>query len=922
MTVIWRHREGSPGTPGGHPHLPNPSRRATIVVLAILSLILAANQAFREPGPAERHLIDRIQGLDLLPLSPLLRITDWLTYSSWSLVVWLPILVVPIVRRQWSIVVAAFFIPIGVLVAHGVPGATFPDVQVVASVLLFGLLFIAAGRFAHSGAKHAVRGFSVAFIVLTGLVQIWQATAWPADVLAGFVLGAIFLTVVASIVRRLAPVVDGLPFAHAMVIPHDETAPHAHALTSTILFRGETVAKIYAPGFLPRALYWLAFQGPFAYEHNLLALKAAVLRRSLAGLLTEFWYGSNRVARAVGIETIGGRPALIGEFVAGTEPRDKHAAHRFLRDLADHFDEAGLPTWQIDPRQPRSLGNLLERSDGSYAVIDLESGLVSPLASPRAWWRAIRRGLVPIYDDLYFDLTRVYVEDHAEAMRSSHGDTWLNNLRVTLDEAESATRDWHQSEPRLWSRLVRGIWTGFGVRTWPARVRAQAAQSHERASHWFERAVDAWKADGRLSDEEVDCLHDQIASPEFQAVLPHMGVHMATGIVLRFPLGSITRAAYVIAFETAATFRLLFRRIDRTSWRQTMAIHSPLVLLLAAMPGIGAFSYLASKPFLANRLLCRVATDAVALKLPWQIYERSGLRYFVARQPVSKSSTAAPIEPPAATMTVALLPKPATIGRLFGAVAALLFAADLFLQLIDRLFQPSFLGWSQILRIFHLNSEASLGTWLSVVGLTLCSSVLFLIASIERRTGSCFARHWFALAVIVLGFSVDEQAKLHDLGIGAQVREYITLPGLLYYGWVIVAFASIVVVAITFKNFFVALPLPTRAWFLLAAVTYVSGEVGMEMIGGWYTDHYGATGFVFTVMTATEEILGLVGVGLALYALLSYVREEYGDVRVRLGNPDRLPDRRISAATVAPATGAKPTHAMPADKFGDSYATR
>jgi hypothetical protein len=171
-------------------------------------------------------------------------------------------------------------------------------------------------------------------------------------------------------------------------------------------------------------------------------------------MLTEYWYGESRVARAVGIDQIDGRNAITSEFITGGTPVDRRAAHAFLDDLARRFDAVGLPTWQVDPRQPRSMDNILETSDGVFHIIDLESGLVSPLASPRAWWRAFRRGLVPIYDDVYFDLTRAYVEREKDAIRTAKGEQWLVTLRDLIDRAEAEALAWHGSEPRIWSRLV------------------------------------------------------------------------------------------------------------------------------------------------------------------------------------------------------------------------------------------------------------------------------------------------------------------------------------------------------------------------------------------------------------------------------------------------------------------------------------
>lgn len=268
---------------------------------------------------------------------------------------------------------------------------------------------------------------------------------------------------------------------HARPIPHDETARHVHALTSLILFRDDgTVAKIYDPGLIPTLLYRLAFQAPFPYRANRAALDAAVHRRNLAGMLTEYWYGDNRVARAIGIEEIDGRLAIVGELVDGTEPRHCDRARAFLFDLASRFDQVGLPSWQIDPRQPRAIGNLIERPDGTFMIIDLESGLVSPLASPRAWWRAIRRGSVPLFDEVYFDLTRQYVEREADSMRASMGDAWLARLHELIDAAETAEQAWHCGEPRIWRRSLRAFWSAIG-RDVPPSPCAVARQWHPAA---------------------------------------------------------------------------------------------------------------------------------------------------------------------------------------------------------------------------------------------------------------------------------------------------------------------------------------------------------------------------------------------------------------------------------------------------------
>ncbi|MGE3599983.1 MAG: hypothetical protein AB7N70_31015, partial [Dehalococcoidia bacterium] len=431
---------------------------------------------------------------------------------------------------------------------------------------------------------------------------------------------------------RIDAVTGSLPLIHAAIPAHDERVPHAHALTSLVLFDGGTVEKIYAPGFLPRLIYWIAFQAEFPYIRNRAALEAARHRRNLAALLTEYWYGSARVARVVAIEQVGDTFAVRSEFVDGHEPTDRRAARAFLADLMYRFERVGYPTWQIDPRQPRAVDNVMEAADGRYMIVDLESGLVSPLASVRTWGRALRRGLVPIYDDVYFDITRRYVAHEEAAMQAKLGNEWTDRLIATMAAAELETDAWRQSEPRLWGHLVYNVQHGFGIRHWPARIRAEVQAGRAHAREWIAQAITTWDREGRLTGAEAATLRAETAAPEFQTILPHLGAHIAISIVLRFPFGGIARFCWTSGALVTTGIRRLVGRTDASSWQQAKRIHTPVVLLFSLLPSIGAFDYLMAAPVRRNPLLVRVTVDMALRSLPFQLYHRSGLQRLIARR--------------------------------------------------------------------------------------------------------------------------------------------------------------------------------------------------------------------------------------------------------------------------------------------------
>ena len=654
----------------------SPARRARVphlwilaIFFVVMTLVLTADALIQPIAPFDVPVTNLIQRIDAPGLSGLMVVIELLTSSEGAIATWLVALIAFSVARAWLPALALFALPLGGVINEGlgafvvqrtrpdgavyditrslpdIDAPSFPSGHVMGAVMLYGLFFALAGKIGDRLIRYSVRSVAATVIVVVGFQRVWEGAHWPTDVLAAYALGGLLLTGILAAYRRIDEAAGHLPFIRAAFVAHDEGREHAHALTSVVFFDDDTVSKVYAPGFFPRALYWLAYQAEFPYIRNRLALQAAYERRNLAAMLTEFWYGVPSVARATSIDTIDGNLALTSERVHGSSPADRAAAKRWLRALRGRFEDAGLPTWQIDPRQPRSVDNVLEAPDGRYMIVDLESGLVSPLASLRTWWRAFRRGMFPIYDDVYFDVTRAYVDRNGSEMATAMGETWLAGLRDALDRAEVAAASWHASEPRLWSRALKAIWAGFYVRSWKGQIQRRVDAGQQKGTAWLDAAVDDWRTDQRIDADQAFTLRSQIRSTEVQTVLPHFGAHFVISVILRFPFGSIARFAWSAWGLGSVSLKLLMRRIDRDTWRKGWDVHHPVVIVLSAIPGFGAFAYLAARPVRSNRLLLRVAADAVMLKLPMHVYQRSGLRRLVVRTP-RKPVRTAPVPAP------------------------------------------------------------------------------------------------------------------------------------------------------------------------------------------------------------------------------------------------------------------------------------
>ena len=152
------------------------------------------------------------------------------------------------------------------------------------------------------------------------------------------------------------------------------------------------------------------------------------------------------------------------------------------------------------------------------------------MASLRTWARAFRRGAVPLFDDVFFDVTRAYITREEAELRAALGEVRFGELRRTLAAAEAEAAAWHAGEPRLPGRLVRTLLHGFYLRRWPAWMRARLTGSQEKAQSLLLASVATWEREGRISAAEAAEASAGMETAEFQAMLPHLGAHIISAL--------------------------------------------------------------------------------------------------------------------------------------------------------------------------------------------------------------------------------------------------------------------------------------------------------------------------------------------------------------------------------------------------------
>jgi hypothetical protein len=275
--------------------------------------------------------------------------------------------------------------------------------------------------------------------------------------------------------RFLGAALEGYPET-----PADGGVVMAGSISSTVKLDYETgvAEKTYNHATrVVRLLYRLSFQAPFPYTSNRDALEAAQHRRTIAGLLTQHWFGENLVAQVLEVRPVpGGGYTLVTELVPGGPPTPGPRARAMLRALTARFLEAGLPSWQVGYYNPRAIGNLIERADGSYRIIDLESNFVTPFLPPAATIRAIRIGQFPSFDDIDVGRLRAYLDAHREAIKGDLSAAEVTRLDAAVEAYAEAAGRWHAGEPRLPGRALRLAFRAVDLPAWLRAARAGAGR--------------------------------------------------------------------------------------------------------------------------------------------------------------------------------------------------------------------------------------------------------------------------------------------------------------------------------------------------------------------------------------------------------------------------------------------------------------
>lgn len=180
-----------------------------------------------------------------------------------------------------------------------------------------------------------------------------------------------------------------------------------------------------------------------------------------------------------------------------------------------------------------------------------------------------------------------------------------------------------------------------------------------------------------------------------------------------------------------------------------------------------------------------------------------------------------------------------------------------------------------------LDEEANLPTFYSVAVWLACSLLLLLVGRAKKEAGDTFRGHWTALGIVFFVLAIDEMLALHEKTI-TPLRGVFGAGGFFSYAWTIPAIVLVLALFFLFLRFLLHLPRKTRVLFLLSGGLFVAGAIGLETVGGKIAVDRGETSLLYAMVAGAEEILEMAGLLVFLSALLAYVRDHLGELKLKV----------------------------------------
>jgi len=176
-----------------------------------------------------------------------------------------------------------------------------------------------------------------------------------------------------------------------------------------------------------------------------------------------------------------------------------------------------------------------------------------------------------------------------------------------------------------------------------------------------------------------------------------------------------------------------------------------------------------------------------------------------------------------------------------------------------------------IFRVFDFDEETNIPTLFNTVLFAVAAILALITGGYNLRGRRRYAWHWMSLGIIFTVLAVDEFTSMHETLVEPVRGAFGIGGGVFYLAWVIPALFLCAIGALLMFRFVVQLPPVVRRLLVLAAVVYLMGAVGFEMLQGLLTTNHPDAYVVRRITTFLEEFLEMLGLIILIRGLLSYM---------------------------------------------------
>ena len=175
-------------------------------------------------------------------------------------------------------------------------------------------------------------------------------------------------------------------------------------------------------------------------------------------------------------------------------------------------------------------------------------------------------------------------------------------------------------------------------------------------------------------------------------------------------------------------------------------------------------------------------------------------------------------------------------------------------------------------RMFDLDMERNVPTLFSSLIFAISSFLFYLLSRLPKEQEKGGRRYWLGLSFVFIFLSFDESAKIHEQ-IGDYTENFVDASGFLHYPWVISYSILVLVLAAFYLRFFLKMERKIFWSFVLAAVIFLTGALGFELLGANESSQHGTATVTYSVLYTIEESLEMFGVIYLIYILLGLLNQ-------------------------------------------------